>query len=87
MILMPCPHCGERNVSEFRYLGEERHRPDPRTTGPEEWRGYLYLRRNPAGWTTETWFHALGCRAFFTAERHSVTNEVRAVRLAGRSEA
>jgi heterotetrameric sarcosine oxidase delta subunit len=86
-MLMPCPHCGPRNVSEFRYLGEERRRPDPAGVSPEEWRAYLYTRRNPAGWTTETWFHASGCRAFFTAERHTVTNEVRAVALPGEAEA
>ncbi len=50
--------------------------------GRVEWRGYLYLRRNPAGWTTETWFHRFGCARFFVAERHTVTNEVRATRLA-----
>ena len=83
MILIPCPHCGPRNASEFRYLGEEKHRPDPATTTPAEWRGYLYDKRNPAGWTTENWFHGLGCRAFFTAERNTVTNEVRSVRLPG----
>ena len=78
MILVPCPHCGPRNASEFRYLGEEHSRPDPTTTTPSEWRDYLYVKQNPAGWTTETWLHALGCRAFFKAERHTVTNEFRA---------
>ena len=87
MLLMPCPHCGPRNVSEFRYHGEESPRPDPNAATPEEWRTYLYLKRNPAGWTTETWSHVSGCRAFFSAERHTVTNEIRAVRLPGRSEA
>jgi heterotetrameric sarcosine oxidase delta subunit len=81
MILLPCPHCGPRNASEFRYLGEERSRPDPATTTPAEWRTYLYEKRNPAGWTVETWCHTLGCRAFFTAERHTVSNEVRSVAL------
>ncbi|MGH9283599.1 MAG: sarcosine oxidase subunit delta [Acidimicrobiales bacterium] len=80
---MPCPHCGPRNVSEFRYLGEELPRPEPAGVTPGEWRSYLYTKRNPAGWTTETWFHAMGCRAFFIAERHTVTNEVRAVMLPG----
>ena len=79
MILVPCPHCGPRNSAEFRYLGEERPRPVPTTTTPSEWRSYLYEKKNPAGWTTETWFHALGCRAFFHAERHTVTNEFRAI--------
>lgn len=82
MILLPCPHCGPRNVSEFRHLGEERPRPKPSDTSPSQWRRYLYVKRNPAGWTTETWLHASGCRAFFTVERHTVTNEVRVVRRA-----
>jgi heterotetrameric sarcosine oxidase delta subunit len=83
MILLPCPHCGSRNAAEFRYLGEEKHRPDPAATTPAAWRAYLYDKKNPAGWTTETWFHALGCRAFFTADRHTVTNEIRSARLPG----
>jgi heterotetrameric sarcosine oxidase delta subunit len=86
MILLPCPHCGPRNASEFRYLGEERGRPDPAATTPSEWRAYLYDKQNPAGWTTETWLHALGCRAFFVAERHTVTNEIRSATLPGAHE-
>jgi heterotetrameric sarcosine oxidase delta subunit len=78
MILVPCPHCGPRNASEFRYLGKEQPRPVPGSVTQAEWRAYLYVYENPAGWTTETWFHALGCRAFFVAERHTVTNEFRA---------
>jgi len=81
MILLPCPYCGPRNVSEFRYVGEVSERPDPNKTGVEEWRASLYARDNPAGWTTETWFHRAGCRQHFVAERHTVTNEVRAMRL------
>lgn len=81
MILLPCPHCGPRNVSEFRYAGEASARPDPNATTPEEWRAYLYMKRNPAGWTTEKWFHGTGCRRYFTVERHTVTNEVRETRL------
>ena len=83
MILLPCPHCGPRNASEFRYFGEEKHRPNPAAATLAEWRAYLYVKKNPAGWTTETWFHAFGCRAFFTAERNAVTNEVRSVHLPG----
>lgn len=80
MILLPCPYCGPRNVSEFRYVGEVSERPDPSETGIEEWRSFLYMRDNPAGWTTETWFHSAGCRQHLVAERHTVTNEVRASR-------
>jgi sarcosine oxidase, subunit delta len=77
MILLPCPYCGPRNASEFRYVGELSTRPDPNETGIEEWRTFLYVRTNPAGWTTETWYHSAGCRQHLVAERHTVTNEVR----------
>ena len=77
MIRITCPNCGPRNSSEFRHAGEARPRPDVATTTPQEWRAYLYLRDNPAGWTTETWYHAFGCRRFFRTERHTVTNGFR----------
>ncbi|HZD65600.1 MAG TPA: sarcosine oxidase subunit delta [Acidimicrobiales bacterium] len=75
MILIPCPHCGARNVSEFAYKGEDRTRPDPGEATPEAWRAYLYNHANPAGWVTETWYHRAGCRRFFTLRRHTVSNE------------
>ena len=81
MILLQCPHCGPRNASEFRYVGEVSERPDPNATGVEGWRAFLYARNNPAGWTTETWFHRAGCRQHLVVERHTITNEVRASRL------
>ena len=77
MILVPCPWCGDRNSQEFRYVGQSSPRPDPATTTPEEWRHYLYLEENPAGWMTETWYHRAGCRRYFVAARHTVTNEFR----------
>jgi heterotetrameric sarcosine oxidase delta subunit len=81
MIRIPCPYCGLRNASEFRYVGEVSERPDPNETGVEEWRAFLYVRNNPAGWTTETWYHSAGCRQHLVTERHTITNEVRASRL------
>lgn len=77
MILLPCPHCGPRDAAEFAYVDERQARPDPNRATPQRWRGYLYLRRNPAGWTDELWFHRAGCGRFLTVERHTVTNEVR----------
>ncbi len=79
MIRIPCPHCGPRNSSEFRYAGEGRPRPDVRNTTPPEWRGYLYERQNAAGWVRENWYHTAGCRRFFAIERDTVSNEVRTV--------
>ena len=80
MILIPCIHCGPRNASEFRHGGEVNKRPDPNATTPAEWHRYLYEKDNLAGWTTETWFHQVGCRRYFVIERHTATNEIRAAR-------
>jgi sarcosine oxidase, subunit delta len=85
MLLIPCPHCGPRNSDEFRYEGEVTARPEPGAVEPAAWRDYLYTRRNPAGWTRETWYHAMGCRRFLVLERHTVTNEVRSSVEAGRA--
>lgn len=76
MIQLPCPFCGPRNVSEFRHAGEVTPRPDPATTTQEEWRSYLYLRRNPRGWVDENWYHTAGCRRFFRLRRHTETGEI-----------
>jgi heterotetrameric sarcosine oxidase delta subunit len=97
VIEIPCPHCGPRNSSEFVWAGERQSRPDPgagalqpssaTTTTPAEWRAYLYERRNPAGWTSEHWYHRFGCRRYLLVERHTVTNEVRRCEPAGSPEA
>jgi heterotetrameric sarcosine oxidase delta subunit len=79
MILIACPHCGERNSSEFTYIGEAAMASRPMVAAgdaPGEWRRYLYEKRNPAGWTTEQWFHAAGCRKCIVAVRHTVSNDV-----------
>jgi len=78
MLLIPCVHCGVRNVSEFRYAGEPGVRPDPNAVDPVAWRSYLHDRSNKADWTRERWFHTAGCRRFSVVERHTVTNEIRA---------
>lgn len=76
MMHLACPWCGYRNVSEFRYMGELLDRPDPASTTPEEWRAYLYLRRNPAGRLEEGWYHRAGCRRYFEAVRDTTDNTV-----------
>jgi sarcosine oxidase, subunit delta len=77
MILLPCPWCGPRNVSEFHYAGELTPRPDPAAASPEQWRSYLYLRENRCGWRPERWYHRAGCRQYFTVERDTATNQTR----------
>lgn len=77
MILLPCPWCGPRDAGEFGFVGEMTPRPDVATTSQQEWRDYLYLRRNVAGWTRERWYHRMGCRRYLVVERDTTTNEVR----------
>jgi heterotetrameric sarcosine oxidase delta subunit len=75
MIILPCPNCGERNVSEFRFGGELTKRPAPEQMTPESWTDYLYMRRNVLGVQREWWYHdACGC--WFIAERHTKTHDV-----------
>ena len=85
MIRIPCPYCGVRNSSEFRHTGEASSRPDPTTTTPQQWRAYLYEHSNPAGWTTESWFHTMGCRRFLSVQRNTITNEIRSALPVGRA--
>jgi sarcosine oxidase, subunit delta len=77
MIQLLCPWCGPRNVAEFKHHGEVTKRPDVTTTTPEEWRRYLYFRRNACDWVEENWYHTAGCRRFFRISRHTSTNETR----------
>lgn len=86
MLLVPCPYCGPRNASEFRSHGERTARPAGPDPDPAAWRAYLYLRENTAGWTSELWYHGIGCRRFLIVDRHTLTNEIRSVRPAGANE-
>lgn len=77
MLLVPCPVCGPRNSADLVSKGESVRRPDPNTTNEIEWRSYLYLRSNQAGWVTETWYCRNGCQRYFSLERNTITNEFR----------
>ncbi|GAA1798660.1 sarcosine oxidase subunit delta [Planosporangium flavigriseum] len=76
MIQLPCPWCGPRNATEFHHRGEVTPRPEVASVTPEEWRRYLYFRRNACDWVEESWYHAAGCRRFFKVRRHTSTNEI-----------
>ena len=73
--LLPCPHCGPRDVNEFRYQGEVTRRPPPEPT-LRELTDYVYFRDNVAGVQREWWYHRVGCGIWFLAERDTRTNEV-----------
>ncbi len=79
-----CPLCGERDVSEFNYLGDATpKRPDPEAPdAAEAFHDYVHLRDNPAGWHEELWYHEAGCRSWLQVRRNTVTHELGEVRRA-----
>jgi sarcosine oxidase subunit delta len=79
MLSIPCPHCGDRDETEFHYGGQAgvAHPADPMALSDEQWAEYVFMRDNPKGWFAERWFHTAGCRCWFDLERHTVTYEIR----------
>jgi sarcosine oxidase subunit delta len=74
MFQIDCPNCGPRGVTEYCYGGEYHSRPE--NPSEREWADYLYARENRLGIQTEWWYHRAGCRRWFLARRHTLTNEV-----------
>jgi heterotetrameric sarcosine oxidase delta subunit len=83
MLLIPCPHCGLRDATEFTYGGDAnvRRPAEPDALSDEQWAGYVYLRDNPRGEHDELWQHASGCRRWITVKRDTATHEVIATGL------
>ncbi len=80
--VLECPNCGVREVTDFGFGGEISPRPRSRPSF-RELNTYNYFRVNAAGVQREWWFHRSGCRAWFVAERDTVTNEVMWTALPG----
>lgn len=75
---IPCPFCGDRDVSEFAYLGDAgvvRPFPDAADAGERVFET-VYLRDNPRGRHAELWYHASGCRGWLRVDRDTATHEV-----------
>ena len=82
---LTCPHCGERDHSEFTYRGDAApQRPALRTLGrgetalpaPDGMFDYVHIRKNPYGRIRELWHHVGGCRSWIVVERDTVTHAV-----------
>jgi heterotetrameric sarcosine oxidase delta subunit len=80
--ILTCPNCGPREVTDFGFGGEVSARPSG-SPSFRELNQYNYFRRNVAGIQREWWYHRSGCRAWFLAERNTVTNEVLFTSLPG----
>lgn len=76
-----CPFCGERDSSEFTYLGDASFRrpnhedPDVQT----QFFQAVYLKNNLAGPHEELWYHGMGCRSWLQVTRNTRTHEILAV--------
>jgi len=79
-----CPFCGERDVSEFSYLGDAGCRRPPADAEGLADRFYeaVYLRDNPAGVHEELWCHAGGCLSWMRVTRNTRSHEILSVQPA-----
>ena len=68
-LLIACPSCGRRPVSEFRFGGEVPAVPEQLTDEDARDVDRVWMRTNAEGVTTERWFHELGCRRWLTIDR------------------
>ena len=78
MFLITCPHCGERDVSEFS-CGGEAHIDRPKwreDMSDAEWAEFVFMRTNPKGILAERWNHAAGCRRWFNMLRNTATDDI-----------
>ena len=79
MLRIPCPWCGLRDESEFRYRGDAARQRPPADAGLEAFSSYVYQRDNLRDWHTEWWLHVAGCRRLLKVVRHTLTHEIRSV--------
>ena len=81
---IPCPFCGDRDASEFAYLGDATpKRPDPSSPNAERaFHDYVYLRDNPFGPHREFWHHVSGCRSWLIVTRDTRNHEILGAELA-----
>lgn len=83
MLRIPCPLCGERDYTEFRYGGDARkRRPSHGLPDLKVWHDYVFLFDNVKGPHREFWQHVVGCRQWLVVERNTATNRIEASGLA-----
>jgi|SRR5690625_1482145 len=73
---LPCPWCGERDLTEFAYGGDATLRRPADDAPLAAWVDYVYFRDNPRGCHLEHWQHLQGCRAWLVLERDTLTHTV-----------
>ena len=79
MLRIPCPWCGLRDETEFRYRGDASRRRPAADADASAFHAYVYERGNPLGWHLEWWLHTGGCRRLLKVVRHTLSHEIHAV--------
>ncbi|MBL4646347.1 MAG: sarcosine oxidase subunit delta [Hyphomicrobiales bacterium] len=83
-MIINCPHCGPRDVSEFTYLGDASvKRPTSEKAARKSWENLVYNRDNPLGKHRELWHHAFACRLTMEVVRNTKTHEITSVKGRG----
>ncbi len=77
-MMINCPCCGKRYLSEFSYEGDATlTRPDETNfMDNQAWYDYVYARINNKEKHAELWQHAQGCRQFFVVIRDLHTHHI-----------
>jgi sarcosine oxidase subunit delta len=77
MLMLRCPYCDVDGEETEFHPGGEAHlkRYGPGSTD-EDFRDYLFERKNPRGVHFERWQHQFGCGKWFHVARCTVTLEV-----------
>jgi heterotetrameric sarcosine oxidase delta subunit len=76
MLRIPCPYCGARDETEFRYRGDARRTRPSGDADIGAFTAYVYERANPRGWHIEWWLHVAGCRKLLKMVRHTESHEI-----------
>ena len=76
MLDITCPSCGRRPLDEYRFGGEVPTIPDSVVDPDARDVDNAWFLDNPAGATTERWFHAGGCRRWLTLGRDTTTDRL-----------
>ena len=79
MLRIPCPYCGTRDESEFRFGGESHVERPGLEVSDAEWADYLFNRINPMGLHYERCCHTYGCSQWVNVVRDTLTHEIYAV--------
>ncbi len=77
MLLINCPHCGERDQSEFSYGGRYAKYPALDSTASiEKWHRAIHLHHSSQNLIREYWYHECGCEQWIEIDRDVDSHEM-----------